>query len=182
MKRFLSILFPIFLVMVFLASWNTGAAAYDYSIDLTDRVSSVAVYSPNAFNTYGDFPADFGITFSLVKLDGSFAGPDNYFYRPADDDYNGILPLFDTDTTEGYEWAFTSSRTRLSFDNPVSVFSVDMGDKGEDADTISLNLYTAEGGLISAISGLIGVGDTSFHTLEYDYGSFDIAYVDFWGG
>ena len=172
MKRFLS-----FLCLVFLASWSISAAASP--IDLTDRVSC-AVYSPDAFNDYGNFSGEFGITFSLVNPDGSPADS-NYFYRPSDDEYDGILPLLDTDTTEGYDWAFTLSRTRLTFTNPVKAFSVDMGDKGEDADSIHLALYSVDGGLINAVFEEIGAGVNSFHTLEYDYGSFDIAYVDFWG-
>ena len=180
MKRFLSILFPIFIVMVLLPSWNTGATAYADSIDLTDRVSDVAVYTPGAFNDYGDFPAEFGMTFSLVNPDGSPANS-NYFYRPADDEYDGILPVLDIDPSEDYDWGFSSSRTRVTFANPASAFSVDIGDKGEDADIIYLSLYRADGVLISAISGEIDEGDNNFHTLEYDYGSFDIAYVDFWG-
>ena len=182
MKKKLSILFLFFLVPVLLTSWYTSAAAYDHSINLTDRVADVAVYSMGAFNNDGNFPADFGMTFSLVNPDGSSAGSSNYFYRPPDDDYNGILPIFDESTPPGiHSWTFTSSRTRLSFADTVSAFSVDMGDKGEDADTIYLALYTAEGGLIDTISGEIGEEDNSFHTLGYDSGSFDIAYVDFWG-
>lgn len=176
MKRFLSILFLVFLVMVFLVSWYNGASAYE--IDLTERVS-YAVYSQGAFNDYGTLPAEFGMTFSLVNSAGFTACSCNYFYRP-DDDSNGILPVLNTDSG-GYEWSFTSSRTRLSFADPVSAFSVDMGDKGEDADTIYLALYTADGGLISAISELIGEEDSSFHTLSHDSGSFEIAYADFWG-
>lgn len=176
MKRFLATLFLVFLVLVLLASWYTVVAAYE--IDLTDRVSDVAVYSQGAFNDYGTFPAEFGISFSLVNPAGSCAGSFNYLYRPPDDDYNGILPVLNT---EGYEWSFTSSRTRLSFADPVSALSVDMGDKGEDADTVYLALYAADGGLISAISREIGEEDNSFHTLGHDSGTSEIAYVDFWG-
>ena len=175
MKRFLS-----FLYLVFLASWSISAAASP--IDLTDRVSDVAVYSPGASNAYGKFSAESGMSFSLVNPDGSSAGPSNYFYRPPDSDYNGILPVFDESTPPDiHSWSFTSSRTRLSFADAVKSFSIDMGDKGEDADTIYLELYKADGGLIHAISGEIGAGVNSFHTLNYNSGSFDIAYVDFWG-
>ena len=177
MKRLL-----LFLCLVFLVSWYNSAEAYDHSINLTDRVSDVAVYSPGAFKNCGAFPDDFGMSFSLVDSAGSTAGPSNYFYRPPDADYNGILPVFDESTPPGiYSWTFKSSRTRLSFADPVSAFSVAMGDKGEDADTIYLALYTANGELISEISGEIGEEDSSFHTLGYDSGSFDIVYVDFWG-
>ncbi|MEA1899443.1 MAG: PEP-CTERM sorting domain-containing protein [Thermodesulfobacteriota bacterium] len=191
MKRFLATLFLVFLVLVFLASWYNSVAAYE--IDLTDRVSDVVVYSQGAFNDYGTFPAEFGISFSLVNPAGSSAGsfnylyrpPDadsfNYLYRPPDADYNGILPVLNTDSGGGYSWAFSSLRTRLTFTNPVSAFSVDMGDKGEDVDTIYLALYTADGGLINTISGLIGEEDSSFHTLSLDSCSFEIAYADFWG-
>ena len=174
MKRFLSTLF-----LVIFASWSISAAASP--IDLTNRVSDVAVYSQDAFKAYGNFPGEFGISFSLVDFAGSTAGSCNYFYRAPDSDYNGILPVLDTNPAGEYQWAFSSSRTRLSFANPVSAFSVDMGDKGEDADDIYLSLYRADGELISAISGLIGEGDDNFQTLSYDSGSFDIAYVDFWG-
>ena len=174
MKRFLSTLF-----LVLFASWNTGAAAYANSIDLTDRLSC-AVYSQDAFKAYGNFPGEFGISFSLVDSEGSTAGSSNYFYRP-DNDYNGILPVLDTNPATEYQWAFSSSRTRLTFTNPVKAFSIDMGDNGEDADDIYLNLYKADGMLIDTISGLIDEGNSSFHTLSYDSGSFDIAYVDFWG-
>lgn len=181
MKKKLSILFLIFLVPVLLTSWYTSAAAYDYSIDLTDHVSDVAVYSPGSFNDYGRFPADFGMTFSLVNPDGSSAGSSNYFYRPPDADYTGILPVCDESTQPGYSWSFMSSRTRISFADPVSAFSVDMGDKGEDVDTIHLALYAADGELISAIYEDIYEADSFFHTLGYNSGSSEIAYVDFWG-
>lgn len=178
MKRFLATLFLVFLVPVLLLSWYTVVAAHE--IDLTDRVSDVAVYSQGAFNAYGTLPAEFGMTFSLVNSAGFTAGSCNYFYRP-DDDYNGILPVLNSVSTGGYEWSFASSRTRIRFADPVSAFSVDLGDKGEDADTIYLALYTVDGGLISAISGLIGEEDSTFHTLSHDSGSFEIAYADFWG-
>ena len=177
MKRFLATLFLVFLVLVLLASWYTVVAAYE--IDLTDRVPDVAVYSQGAFNDRVNFPDDFGMSFSLVNPDGSSTGSSNYFYRPLDT--NGILPVLDTDSGDGYKWGFTSSRTRLSFANPVTAVSIDIGDKGEDADTIYLALYTADGGLINTISGLIGEEDSSLHTLGHDSGSFDIAYADFWG-
>ena len=173
MKRFLSTLFPVFWVMVFSVSWYNGASAYE--IDLTERVSC-AVYSQSAFNDY--LPAgSVSLVGSTVTLSES-----GYFYRPPDDDYDGILPVLDTDPTDGgYSWAFSSLRTRLTFTNSVKAFSVDMGDKGDDADTIYLALYTADGKLISAISELIGEEDSSFHTLSHDSGSFEIAYADFWG-
>ena len=179
MKRFLSTLFLGFLVLLLLVSWYTGAEAYDHSINLTYRVSDVAVYSMGAYN--GNFPDDFGLSFSLVDSAGSSAGSSHYFYRPPDYDYNGILPVFDKSKLPVRSWDFTSSRTRLSFADPVSAFSVDMGDKGEDADKIYLALYTAGGKLINTISGLIGEEDSSFHTLDHDSDLFNIAYVDFWG-
>ena len=179
MKRFLSILFLVFLVMVLLVSWYNGASAYE--IDLTER-ASYAVYSQGAFNNY--LPAESRRSFGSVSLVGSTVtlSESGYFYRPPDDDYDGILPVLDSDPADGgYAWAFSSLRTRLTFTNSVKAFSVDMGDKGEDADTIYLALYAADGGLISEISGEIGEEDSSFHTLSYDSGSFEIAYADFWG-
>ena len=156
--------------------WANG---YDYTVDFTESLSW-GCYSPETFNNRENFP--YGMSFSFVDENGAPSTSADYFYRPKDLEleYDGILPVIDTDPGEGYSWGYSSSVTRLTFgDGPVIAFGIDMGDKGEDADDIHLRLYNQSDDVIGTRSYTISAGDDFFHTLAYSGDG--IAYVDFWG-
>ena len=174
MKKLLLLLFVVCFVPGVV--WANG---YDYTVDFAESFSW-GCYSPEAFNSHGNF--SYGMLFSFVDKNGAPSTSSDYFYRPKDleSEYDGILPVIDTNPGEGYSWGYSSSVTRLTFgDGPVIAFSINMGDKGGDADDIYLKLYSQSGDLIDTRSGIIPKGDNSVYTLAC--ASDGIAYVDFRG-
>ena len=166
---------------------NVYGAPFNTVINFKDRIAlepesyKGAGYTQYGFNDKGEFWDEEGIIIGFFNSVKNYNFDNDFFYRTPDATYNGILPV----RLIGSDYVPTSSRTFIDFfNNPVKAFSVDLGDKGEDSDTIFLEVYSMDDGgalrLITIVKDSIDELDSSFHTLEYE-GLVPIHCVRFWG-